>query len=164
MTMRLCPETFPIITGLVPSAASATGDTADAICLKNCNGVLIIAQHSGTSDNDVTLTVHEGATAAEAQAGTYAITTGAEFPIWVNTDVATSDALVRQTDALTYVIDSDLGTNQMVVFYIPASILTNSRDWIACGFDAGHASNFLCITYILDGGRYQQTTPPTAIA
>jgi hypothetical protein len=162
--MRLCPETFPIITGLVPGAASATGDTADAICLKNASGALIIAMHAGTSDNDITLTVHEGATAAEAQAGTYAITTGAEFPIWINTDVASSDALVRQTDALTYVINSDLGTNQMVVFYIPASILTNGRDWISLGHDAGHASNFFCVLYMLDGGRYQQTTPPTAIA
>jgi len=162
--MRISPETTPIITGLYPCAASATGDTADAICLKNAAGVLIIAQHSGTSDNDVALTVHEGATAAEAQAGTYAVTTGAEFPIWINTAVAASDTLVRQTDALTYTINSDLGTNQMVVFYVPASILTSGRDWISCGFDAGHADNFLCITYILDGIRYKQETPPTAIA
>lgn len=162
--MRISPETHPIITGLAPCAASATGDTADAICLKNAKGALIIVQHAGTNDNDITLTVHEGDTAAVAQAGTYPITTGAEFPIWVNTSVAASDTLVRQTDALTYVINSDAGGNYMVVFYIDAAILTSGRDWISLGHDAGHASNFFNVLYILDGGRYQQETPPTAIA
>lgn len=167
--MRISPETFPIITCLAPCAASATGDSGDSVNLEGANGVLIIAQHSGTNDNDVTLTVHEGATAAVAKTGTYPLvvesgtTRGQEFKIWINTSVAASDALVRQSDGVSYLINSDAGGNFMVVFYVSASSLTNGRSWINVGFDAGHASNFLCITYILDGGRYQQTTPPTAI-
>jgi len=162
--MRLTPENYPIITGLAPCAASVTGDTADAINLENANGVLIIVQHGGTADNDITLTVHEGATAAEAAAGTYPLTTKSEFQIWINTATASADTLVRQTDALTYVINSDAGGAYLICFYVAGSCLTNGRSWISLGFDAGHASNFLSVLYILDGGRYSQTTPPTAIA
>jgi len=168
--MRISPETHPIITCLYPCAASATGDSGESVNLEGYDGALIIIQHSGTSDNDMTFTVHEGATAAVAKAGTYALaaesgsTTGSEFKIWKNTAIAASDAMVRQTDGVSTVINSDLGTNQMLIYYVSASCLTNGRNWINVGFDAGHASNFVCITYILDGGRYQQTTPPTAIA
>ena len=160
--MKISPETNPIITGLAPCAASATGDTADAICLKNAKGVLILVMHGGTSDNDVTLTVHEGATAAEAQAGTYAI--AATLPIWVDAAVATTDALTRQSDAASYTIDSNAGDSYLVAIYVDAAILTNGRDWISLGHDAGHASNFLAVLYIIDGERYQQASPLTAIA
>lgn len=163
--MNLCPETFPIILGHEPAASNAVADTSDAICLKNANGALIIVtEYTAGGDTDLVLTVHEGATAAEAAAGTYAITTGAEFPIWVNTDCATSDALARQTDGFTYTIDATTTKNYMVVFYVPARVLTPGRDWIQLGTSGGNASNIASVIYILDGGRYQQTTPPTAIA
>ena len=168
--MRISPETHPIVTCLAPCAATVTGDTGDSVNLEGYDGALIIIQHAGTSDNDMTFTVHEGATAAVAKTGTYPLavesgsTSGQEFKIWKNTAVSVSDALVRQANGVSVQVDSDLGTNQMVVFYVSASCLTNGRSWINVGYDAGHASNFVCITYILDGGRYQQTTPPTAIA
>jgi hypothetical protein len=160
-----CPETFPIILGHEPVASNALADTSDAICLKNAKGVLIIVtEYTAGGDTDLVLTVHEGATAAEAAAGTYAITTGAEFPIWVNADCAISDAMVRQADGLGYTIDATTTKNYAVAFYIPAAILTSGRDWIALGASGGNSSNIASVLYILDGARYQQTTPPTAIA
>ena len=153
-------EENPIITALAPQAASTCADAADWICLKNAKGCWIIVQHAGTADNDVVLTVHEGTTGA----GTTAITTGAEFPIWVNAATATNDILVRQTDAVTYTINSDAGGTYLVVMYVPASILSDGYDWIQLGTDAGHASNWISAIYILDGQRYQQATPPTAVA
>lgn len=168
--MRISPETHPIVTCIAPCAANVTGDSGNSVNLEGYDGALIIIQHGGTSDEDMTFTVHEGATAAVAKAGTYALaaesapTSGGEFKIWKNTSVLATDVLTRQTDGVSVLVDSDLGTNQMIVFYVSASCLTNGRSWINVGFDAGHASNFVCITYILDGGRYQQTTPPTAIA
>ncbi|NLT65777.1 MAG: hypothetical protein GXX84_04165 [Acidobacteria bacterium] len=160
-----CPETFPIILGHEPAASNAVADTSDAICLKGANGVLIIVtEYTAGGDTDLVLTVHEGDTAAVAAAGTYPITTGAEFPIWVNTDCATSDAMVRQTDGLGYTIDATTTKNYMVAFYIPAAILTSGRDWVALGTSGGNAGNIASVIYILDGARYKQTTPPTAIA
>lgn len=159
---RLTPENYPIITALPPCAGDTTGDSADAINTEGCNGVLVIFQHAGTNDNDITLTIHEGASAAEAAAGTYAV--AATFPIWAVTGAATSDVPTRQTDAASYVIDSNGGGTYLICMYIPTSILTAGRPWIQLGNDAGHASNFISAIYILDGARYQQSTPLTAIA
>jgi len=157
--MKLCPETFPIIQGHEPAAADAIVDTSDWICLKNCAGVLITVHHySGGGDTDMVLTVHEGATGT----GTSQLATA--FPIWVNTDTSASDAMVRQTDAVTYTIDTGAGKDQIVQFYISASILTATYDWIQLGTSGGNAANYASVIYQLDGARYQQTTPPTAIA
>jgi len=163
--MRLCPEMFPIIEGHEPVASNALADTSDAISLKNANGCLIIVHEDFAVDaNHLVLTVHEGATAAEAAAGTYPITTGAEFPIWRNLTCQTSDTMVRETDGITYTINGTAGDNVLVCFYIPASILTAGRPWIQLGAAAGDAGNIVSVLYMLDSARYQQTTPPTAIA
>jgi hypothetical protein len=156
----MIPETLPVIVALDPQGADGIADAADWVCLKNAKGCWIIVQHAGTSDNDVVLTVHEGTTGT----GTTAITTGAEFPIWVNAATATNDTMVKQTDGLGYTIDSDGGGSYLVVMYVPAAILSAGYDWIQLGTDAGHASNFVSALYILDGARYQQATPPTAVA
>ena len=161
--MRLCPETFPIIEGHEPVASNALADTSDAIKLTNAAGVLIIVHEDFAVDaNQLVLTVHEGATAAEAAAGTYPIS--ATFPIWVNLTAQTSDTLTRQTDAATYTVNGVAGGNAIVCFYIDASILTSGREWIHLGAAAGDAGNLVSVLYQLDGARYQQVTPPTAIA
>jgi hypothetical protein len=156
------PETYPITQVLAPAAASVTEASVQPIYLGGANGVLFIIQHAGTNDNDMTFTVHEGATEAEALAGTYAI--AATFPIWANAATATSDTMVRLTDAASYVLDSNGGGTYLVCIYIPAAIVTNGRDWVSLGFDVGHASNFVSAIAILDGARYQQETPPTRVA
>ena len=160
----LSPETFPIIEGHEAIAASALVDTAAAVCLKDAKGVLIVFHHATGSDVDVTLTVHEGATKAEAEAGTYPITTGAEFPIWVTLACGSSDVPVRQADAISYKLDTgNLTGHSIVFFYIPAAKLTNNRKWVHLGSDTG-GTGLCSVLYILDGERYQQATPPTAIA
>lgn len=157
------PETFPIIEGHEPVASSALADTSDAIKLTNAKGCLIIVHEDFAVDaNHLVLTVHEGATATEAAAGTYAIS--ATFPIWTNLTAQTSDTWTRQTDAATYTINSTAGDNVLVAFYIDASILTNGREWIQLGAAAGDAGNLVSVLYVLDGARYQQATVPTAIA
>jgi hypothetical protein len=160
--MNISPETFPIITGLLPQHGDTWADTADAICLKNAKGALIIVQHAGVNNTDYTLTIHEGSTAALAQAG------GTEmavvFHIWRNGSTVASDTLVKATDATSVLVNADLAAGQLIVLYVPASNLTAGNSWIALGSTAGHAANFNSVIYILDGERYQQATPPTAIA
>lgn len=159
----LCPETYPIIEGHEPCASNALADTSDAIKLTNANGCLIIVHEDFAVDaNHLVLTVHEGDTAAVAAAGTYPIAT--VFPIWSNLVCQTSDAFTRETDAITYTINGVAGGNVIVCFYIPAAILTSGRDWIQLGAAAGDAGNIVSVLYMLDGARYQQATPPTAIA
>ena len=162
--MRLCPETVPVIEGHEPVNSDALVDTSDAIKLTNATGCLITIHEDFAVDaNHLVLTVHEGATAAIAAAGTNALAVA--WPIWFNVACQTNDIMVRQTDAITFTLDGDTaGNNCIVCFYISASILTAGRPWIALGSSAGDAGNEVSVLYQLDGFRYQQTTPTTAVA
>ena len=159
--LTTCPETFPVVQGHEPAVANAIATTCDWIKLTNAQGCLITVMFTYVDDNDFTLTVHEGLTDA---GGTTEI--AVEFPIWVNTDTSTSDAMVRQTDAVTYVINTGTAaTDHIVQFYIDASILTATYDWIQLDTAvAGGTSNIASVLYQLVGSRYKQETPPTAIA
>jgi hypothetical protein len=160
--MNLCPEKFPTYMAHEPETEDAILDTSDWVCLKNAAGCLITFVHWYAADTDIVLSVHEGATGT----GTTAIT--ATFPIWVNLNCASTDAaintMVRQTDAASYTIDTGTNaTNMIVQFYIDASILTATYDWIQLGTSAGNAGNYGAAIYQLDGFRYQQETPPNAL-
>lgn len=160
--MILCPENHPIVLAHEAIAASAIVDTSSAVNLKNAAGVRIIFVHTTNSDVDVAITVHEGATKAVAELGTYPIT--ATFPIWVTTATGTSDVAVRQTDAVGYtILCHALTTTAIIQMYISAAILTNSRTWVHVGTDTG-GTGLACILYELDGVRFQQGTPLSFIA
>lgn len=157
----LTPENYPIVVAHEAIAANVIVDTSDAISLKYAKGVRIIFIHTTNSDVDVAITVHEGATAAEATAGTYPIT--AVMPIWVTTIAATTDVPVRQTDAVGYTIVAHTLTGTSVIqIYVDASILTNGRSWVHVGTDTG-GTGLACVLYELDGLRYQQGAPPSVI-
>ena len=146
------PEIIGIQMGHEPVAANALGDTAAWCDLSKAKGVYIVTSHYRGDDTDLVLTVHEGTAAS----GTTAITTGAEFPIWVATSALTDPTLVRQTDALTYTIDTGVYTgSQIVIFYIDASILSAGYRYVQLGASGGHASSIASVTYLLAGMRFQ---------
>jgi hypothetical protein len=158
----LNPEVLPIILAHEPAASSGIDDTSNAVNLEGAAGCLIlVVEYTAGGDTDLVLTVHEGATAAVAEAGTYAIS--ATFPIWVAADASSTTAATaltweRQTDAATYTIDATTTKNYMVAFYIPAGILTNGRPYIQLGTSGGNASNYAVALYFLDKARYQGAT------
>ena len=146
------PEIIGVQMGHEPAAADALVDTAAWVDMSKCEGVYMIINHYRGADTDLVLTVHEGATAA----GTTAITTGAEFPIWVATSALTDPTLVRQTDGLGYTIDTGVYTgSQVVIFYIDGSILTAGYRYVQLGSSGGHASSIVSVTYLLSGMRFQ---------
>lgn len=156
----LCPETIGIIEAHEPAASNAVLDTSNAINLENAAGCLILIQEDFAVDaNPVTYSVHEGATAAVAEAGTYAIS--ATFPIWTCT-ASTADTWTRQTDAASWAVPAAAaaGDNLMIAFYISASILTAGRNWICLGCSAGDAGNIISAVYLIDGLRYKQASVP----
>ena len=160
-SMLMCPENFPLILGHEPAASNAIVDTSDAVCLKNAAGCLIVVlEYTAGGDTDLVLTVHEGATAAVAAAGTNEIS--ATFPIWTALTPATTDIMTRQTDAAGYTIDATPTLNVIVAMYISASILTATYDWIALGTSGGNGANYASVLYILDKSRFKPNT--TAIA
>jgi hypothetical protein len=150
--MNSFPEIYGIQMGHEPVAADALADTSAWCDLSKCEGVYIVVSHYRGGDTDVVLTVHEGTAAS----GTTAITTGAEFPIWVATDALTDPTLVRQTDAITYTIDTGVYTgSQIVVFYIDGSILSAGYRYVQLGCSGGNAASYISVTYFLAGMRYQ---------
>lgn len=156
-------QTNPLIWGAGPLASISLADTADWICLKNAKACWIYVTEIGNNATDLILDhVHQGPTAAE---GTIpALTTGQEFPIFYNLLTTTADTWTRAAaDALTYTI-VHTAVAKMVAFYISAAILSPGYDWIQLGTSAGHATNIVDVKYQLVGVRYQQETPPTAIA
>jgi len=160
----LTPENVPTIFGAMIRSDQLL-DTAVPVNLKNAKGCLITVIHKTGGNTDQVLTVHEGASAAVATAGTYPITTGAEFPIWTTLIAGTSDIPIRQTNGLGFTVDADVHTGTCVVmFYIDASKLTAGRTWIAVGSTGGHLSSISAVIYQLDGYRYQQASTLTAIA
>jgi len=150
-------ETNPRIWGYGPGASASLLDTADWVCLKGAKGCWIYITEIGNNATDLILTVHEGTAAS----GTTAI--AVEFPIYYNLLTTTADTWTRATDAVTYTIVHTAVAKQ-INFYIDASILSAGYDWIQLGSAAGHATNIVYVEYQLVGTRYQQATPPTAIA
>jgi hypothetical protein len=146
------PEIQGIQMGHEPVSADALGDTSAWADLSKCNGVYIIVSHYRGGDQDVILTVHEGTAAS----GTTAITTFAEFPIWVATSALVDPTLVRQADGLGYTIDTGVYTgSQIVVFYIKGADLSAGYRYVQLGCSGGHASSIISVTYLLDGMRFQ---------
>lgn len=152
------PEVLPMVLAHEPVASNAIVDTSNAISLENCNGAWIyVIEYTAGGDTDLVLTVHEGTTAAVAEAGTYAIS--AVFPIWAAIDAssttgATAVAWTRQTNAASYTIDATTAKNYMVAMYIPAAILTY-KPYICLGTSGGNGANLAVAFYVLDQARYQ---------
>jgi len=159
--MNLSPEQFPVIMGHEPATDTAIAGACDYISLENAKGVLITVSWTYVSASDCVLTVNEAT--AITPAGATALTTGAEFPIWQNTDTATSDTMARLTDAVTATFANAGHKNQIIAMYVPASVLSAGFNNVALVL-TGSGTNISSVTYQLDGARYQQTTPPTAIA
>jgi len=162
--MRFSPETFNIIEGHESAASNAIAGTCNEVCLKNADGVWIIVHELMTNDaNHLVITIHLGATAAEAFASTTEL--AANFPAWACVDSATSDVMVRQTDAATYTLDGvTAGNHQIWAFYVPAALLAaGNYDWIQPDFAAGDGGNLASVLYILDRPRYQQESLPSGI-
>lgn len=144
-------ESCLIQMGHEPAAANSIADTSSWFDLSKCKGVFIVVEHYRGDDTDLVLHVHEGAAAS----GTTAITTGAEFPIWVATSALTDPTLVRQTDGLGYTIDTGLYTgSQIVVFYIDAAILSAGCRYVQLGSSGGHASSIASVMYYGVGARF----------
>jgi hypothetical protein len=162
--MKFSPETHPIIEGHEPAASNAIAATCDPVYLGNADGVWILVHEDYAVDaTPLVMTLNEGATSAEALAGTSAI--AATWGGWKNITCQTSDAITALTAAATFTLDGETaGNNCLWMFYFPAISLTDGNDWVQPDFAAGNAGNIANVLYILDGFRYKQASPPTAVA
>ncbi len=161
--MRFSPESNPIVEGHEPAASDTIAATSQPIYLGNAKGVWIVVHEDYAVDaTPLVMTLREGATEAIALAGTYPVT--ATWGGWKNVTAQTSDAITALTAAATFTLDGvTAGNNCMWMFYIPSVMLTDGYDWLHPAFADGNAGNIANVLYILDGFRYQQAAPPTAV-
>ena len=149
------PEQCKVVK-LYHGAANAVA--SDVVSCKNAHKVTIVAFHSGAADTDLVLSLAEHTAVGES-----AVAITATFPIWVDADVGTtSDALVRQTDAANYTIDTGDSPNQLVVFEWDPAKFSDGYDCLSLADSDGNASNNVCAFAIIEP-RYKADPPLTAI-
>lgn len=155
------PEVFKLVCGsnAAPIVAANALSTGDYICLKNVHRAWCIVVHSGANDTDLTLSFME----ATDVAGTNAAAITATMPIWKDVDWGSqSDAMSRQTDAANDVIDPATEGTQFTVFEWDPAKFSDGFDCIAVKGAGGHASNNVCVIWVLLS-RYPADQAPSAI-
>jgi hypothetical protein len=134
-----------------PPATDAAGRTGDYVSLKNTHKAFIVVSIAQGNAATVALTPYQ----ATAVAGTSEKVLANAVPIWANQDTATSDLLVRQTDAVNFTTSAAL-KNKMVIFEIdPAQLDADGGfDCLTIKTGASNAANITSILYVLGGQRY----------
>jgi hypothetical protein len=151
------PQDMKIVSGTTPVTTNGA-KVGDYISLKNCHRVFVVFKLTQAVGHATICGINR----ATAVAPTGATAMTETVPIWLNEDTATSDTLVRQTDAATQAVAADV-LNKMVVMQIDPEALAATFDCIAGTTDnSGQATNFVDITYYAVP-RYAQATPPTMI-
>jgi hypothetical protein len=158
--MFTLPEDCKLVQAVNPQTTNG-GITADYVSLKNVHKAWIIVELTQAAAHATGIDPMQ----ATAVAGTGAKAFSNTLPIWANEATATSDTLVRQTDAVTYNVTADVANKQIIFEIDPAKMdVANGFDVLGCAVDdSSQATNIASITYVLKT-RYPQATPPAAIS
>ena len=146
------------VNALSPQAGGAV--TGAYISLKNViKAWVVVTIYQDTTD--VAAITIEQATAVAAT-GTKAIAN--VVPIWANEDTATTDTMVRQTDAVAFSTSAAADVTKKVIFQIdPATLDTaNDFDCITVKTAASDVTNLTEAHYILEM-KYKEDVPPSVV-
>lgn len=152
------PEEAKIVSLLTP-ATDAAGRTGAYVSLKNAHKAYIVCHI--TQGNAATIALSPKQATAVAGTSAKAVTTAR---IWADEDVATSDALVRQSDAASYTTGAGT-TNKVVVFELDPSALdvAGGFDCVSISTGASNVANLTAAVAYLTPLRYPAATPPSAV-
>lgn len=153
------PEQYKLVDATAGPVTTNGGVTGKYVSLKNVQMAFLILQFTQAAGHATAVTLKE----ATAVAGTSVKTVISSKQIWSNEDTATSDTLVRQTDATSYTLTNDIKKKMVVIQFDPDTLdIANGFD--VAGFsvaDSSQATNFVSGVWVLYE-RYQQATPPAA--
>jgi hypothetical protein len=152
-------EKYKIVQGIQPRTTNA-GFSSDWVSLKNANKAIIVVNLTQAAAHATAFTLAQAT--AVAGGDTKAMTNN--VAIWSNEDCATSDTLVRQTDAKAYTVTADI-KNKMIIFEVDPSSLDVANDFDCISLtvaNSGEASNLASIEFYLDT-KYKEDVSPTAI-
>lgn len=145
------PEGLFPVSGTKPVTTSG-GVTADYISVKNAQMVWIVCHLTQTVAH-ATVLAPQRATAV-APTGNVAIAT--VVPIWYGNVTTATNAMAKQTDAVSYTMGGAVTGDVYVIFQIDPATLGSAYDVIGItASDSSQATNFIEVTYwILP--KYQQ--------
>jgi len=150
------PQDMKLVLGLAPQHGAALSSDYVSLKLAHKLWAIVIVNQGNAAQMAITL---EQATDV---AGTGHIPLVNAVPIWLCEDADTSDALVRQTDAVALTLTVGV-TKKIVVFEIdPALFTLANADCLKVVTAASHADNQTCVLFLL-ATRYPSETPPSAI-
>lgn len=147
--MSYIPEKNKPIEAIFPQAGGAI--TGAYVSLSDSGKCYVLVHLNQASAEPVAITI-EQSTNSEG-AGSKALTH--PVPIWADQDCATSDTLVRETDAIAFTTSATLA-HKLVVFQInPAHLdVTNGFDCITVKTAASDPTNITAAQYILSDLRF----------
>ena len=151
-----------IVELLAPQATNAN-PASDRVDLGLCSVAFFVIHVTKGNAALTSFALEQATTAAGGGNKIFANT----VPIWSNLNCTATDTLVRRTNALSYALDNAAdGRGQIVVFQIdPARLDINAGfRYVRFQVAAGDAANIASAMAYLVDHRYQQATPPTAIA
>jgi hypothetical protein len=169
--MRDIFESIDLIQAVTPVDLDTAGtNTGDYVCLRNHEACWVILLTSvGTAGDDAVFNFYEATTAAGA--GAAALTTCSRIKHKVGATALSAVGTwttLTPTAATTYDTAAiDGAENECIVAcLVKASDLSAGFDYIRCditGVDAGANAQLGGLYYLLDGARYEQATPASAI-
>jgi len=150
------PENFKLVQAIAP--VSSTGaTTGDYVSLKNAKKAWVVVQATG--GDEVYATMYQATSTTGAGA---AATTSIAYEIWSNAST-TGDTLTHRTASYRYATTT-AATQQMIVFGVDPSQLTDTYDCISVGFGASTGATKIVSALYLLQTAYPADQPPTAIA
>ena len=157
--INMLPQVSKIVEAIKPQAGA--GITGAYVSLKNAGLAIVVVHINQANAATVAITLQQATTVAGG--GTKVITKA--VPIWANEDCVVSDTLVRQTDAVGFTTSAATKQKVMVFAVDPATLdMANGFDCLTVLTAASNAANITSAMYYLVDARYQQATPPTAVA
>ena len=148
-------QTCKIVEAITPQVGAAI--TGDYVSLKNVHMAWVIVHVAQGNAAQMTISLNR----ATAVAPTGAVAIANVVKIWANQDCATSDLLVRQTDAINFQLSAAVA-HKLVIFQVDPASLGAGYDCIAVATGASNADNLTSAIYVLEE-RYQGEQPPSAI-
>jgi hypothetical protein len=149
-------EKFSVVEAF-PPATGAGASNGDYITVKG-GGVLVLVHLLQANAATTAITIEQ----ATAVAGTGSKPIAKNIPVFLVADAATSDAPVRQADAVSYTTGATL-THKIVAFEIKPEDLDVAGGFTAICVKAGisNVANLISSVYIVGGRRYSGSSMVT---
>jgi len=155
------PESFIPALALAPTADNDVLALSKWIDLKDAKGLYVMVAHKYGGNTNLVVGFYVGAAAS----GTTANTFNAKW--WKVADIATSNQLVRQADAVNHTINTSAGKDQLLVAYIDVSKLaaqvTGGR-YLKVACTGGNASSRTAVLYQIVGARFKGHNPSPTLS